>query len=67
VGETGLLVSPADPDALARATLSILEHKEIALRFGMTGRKRVEDKFELGKMVRQYEGLFERIISTELS
>jgi glycosyltransferase involved in cell wall biosynthesis len=66
-GETGLLVPPADAHTLADAILSILEDKEAALRYGAAGRKRVEDKFELGKMIRQYEDLFERVILRELS
>jgi glycosyltransferase involved in cell wall biosynthesis len=65
-GETGLLVPPADAQALADAILSILEDEEMALRYGAAGKKRVEDKFELRKMVREYENLFERVISTEL-
>jgi len=65
--ETGLLVPPADAHALADAILSILEDKETALRFGIAGRKRVEDKFELGKMIREYEDLFERVILRGLS
>jgi glycosyltransferase involved in cell wall biosynthesis len=66
-GETGLLVPPADAQALADAILSILEDEEAALRYGAAGKKRVEDKFGLGKMIREYEDLFERVLSTELS
>jgi len=66
-GETGLLVPPADTHALADAILSILKDKETAVRFGIAGRKRVEDKFELGKMLRRYDDLFERVISRDLS
>ena len=66
-GETGLLVPPADARALADAILSILGDKEKALRYGVAGRKRVEEKFELGKMVRQYEYFFKRVILREPS
>ena len=65
--ETGLLVPPADAQALADAILSILEDEEAALRYGAAGKKRVEDKFGLGKMIREYEDLFERVLSTERS
>lgn len=64
-GETGLLVPPADGDALARAILSILEDKEVALRFGRAGRKRIEEKFSLDVMLRNYEGLFEQVINSK--
>jgi glycosyltransferase involved in cell wall biosynthesis len=63
-GETGLLVPPADPDALASAILFILEDKEVALRFGMAGRKRVEERFGLNVMIRNYENLFEQVINS---
>jgi glycosyltransferase involved in cell wall biosynthesis len=63
-GETGLLVPPADGDALARAILSILENREVASRFGRAGRKRIEAKFSLDVMLRNYEGLFEQVINS---
>jgi glycosyltransferase involved in cell wall biosynthesis len=61
-GKTGLLVPPANADALASAILAILEDKEVALRFGKAGRKRVEERFSLGVMLRNYENLFEQVI-----
>lgn len=66
-GETGLLVPPADADALASAILSILEDKEAASRLGVAGRKRVEERFGLDIMLRNYESLFERIIMSKNS
>jgi len=63
-GETGLLVPPADGDALATAILSILEDKEVASRFGRAGRKRIEENFSLSVMIRNYENLFEQVINS---
>ena len=63
-GETGLLVPPANADALASAILSILEDKEAASRFGNAGRKRVAERFSLDVMLRNYENLFERVINS---
>jgi glycosyltransferase involved in cell wall biosynthesis len=64
-GETGLLVPPTDSAALASAILSILKDKEVGLRFGKAGRKRVEEKFSLDVMLRNYENLFERVITSK--
>lgn len=41
-GETGLLVPPDDPHALAAALLAMLEHPRRAASFGAAGRRRVE-------------------------
>jgi phosphatidylinositol alpha-1,6-mannosyltransferase len=41
-GETGLLVEPDDPEALATAIVSILEDTELAQRLGENGKRRVE-------------------------
>ena len=63
-GETGLLVPPANADVLASAILSILEDKEAASRFGNAGRKRVEERFSLDIMLKNYENLFEQVINS---
>jgi glycosyltransferase involved in cell wall biosynthesis len=62
-GETGLLVPPEDSYALAQAIMTVLEDKDLALRFGRAGRRRVEENFSLEKMVTNYEHLFEQIIA----
>jgi glycosyltransferase involved in cell wall biosynthesis len=63
-GKTGLLVPAGDFPALAEAICTILDNKEMAFQFGTAARKRVEEKFRLDVMLRNYENLFERIINS---
>ncbi len=44
-GETGLLVPPGDPDALAHTLLRALGDADLRARIGAAGRARVLDKF----------------------
>lgn len=59
-GETGLLVPPGDPIALAAAIRSLISDSKRALSFGARGRKRVHDKFSIEMVVRRHEELYER-------
>lgn len=57
-GETGLIVPPEDPDALARAIERILEDPELAARMGAAGRQRALAAFTWPMVVgRMVEGL----------
>ena len=56
----GLLVPPADAEALAAAILRVLKDKELAQRLSRNGRARAE-AFRVEKIVQQYEELFLRI------
>ncbi len=62
-GETGFLVPPADPKALADALNKVLRDKEMAHRFGQAGRKRVVDHFSWSsiaeKTIAMYKDLLE--------
>jgi starch synthase len=56
-GVTGLLVSPEDPEDLARALEQLLDNRELALRMGRNGRERTVAHFS-------WEGIGERLQKT---
>jgi glycosyltransferase involved in cell wall biosynthesis len=57
-GENGLLVPPGDPPALAAAIDRILREPELARRLGRAGRRRVEERFTLERLVRDTERVY---------
>lgn len=65
-GETGLLVPPGDPLALADKLEKLLEDRSIADAFGRAGRARVEAHFGEGLMLRRMEALLDRLIERHL-
>ncbi|MGJ3238047.1 MAG: glycosyltransferase family 4 protein [Anaerolineae bacterium] len=48
--ETGLLVPPADPDALADAICTLLDDRAVRVHMGMVAEDRVEQYFTVGRM-----------------
>ena len=57
-GETGLLVPPRDPGALAAGVLRLLDDGALARRFGRAGRQRVTERFGMDAAVRATERLY---------
>ncbi|MBY0229453.1 MAG: glycosyltransferase [Gemmataceae bacterium] len=57
-GETGLLVPPSDPAALADAVARLWTQPETCARMGEAGRARAEAKFDIRRMVAEYEKLY---------
>jgi glycosyltransferase involved in cell wall biosynthesis len=57
-GETGLLVSPREPGALANAVLGLWAQADACTRMGLAGRQRVEQHFDVRRMVADYEALY---------
>ncbi len=57
-GETGLLVPPADPAALAGAILRLLDDPGLARRLGESGRRDIPPAFTLERMVAETERLY---------
>ena len=59
--ETGLLVPAKNSHKLAEAINVLLDDKEIALRYGLAGRRRAETEFSLQRMIEKYENIFEHV------
>jgi len=57
-GETGILVPPANPEALAAALRRVLENPEGARRMGQAGRKRVEAQFSWASVAERTERVY---------
>jgi glycosyltransferase involved in cell wall biosynthesis len=61
-GETGLLIPPADPVALATAIRTILADQSLAQRLASAGRARVEQEFSAKKMVQQVTHIYDELL-----
>ena len=62
-GHTGILVSPADSQALAAAVLRLATDGESRRELGAAGLRKYRAEFGVERMVRQYELLYERAIA----
>jgi glycosyltransferase involved in cell wall biosynthesis len=60
-GETGLLVPPDDPSALAAALSRLLTDRESAARYGSAGRERARREFSVERMARRTLAVYERV------
>lgn len=62
VGQTGYLVSSGDPQALADAAIRVLTQPDTAKAMSRAARRRAETKFDLDRMVNEYEALYAEAI-----
>jgi glycosyltransferase involved in cell wall biosynthesis len=63
VGETGLVVPPRDPEALAQAWKKLIEMgPEGRQKLGETARKRILENFSLPDIVARYEALYKEVV-----
>jgi glycosyltransferase involved in cell wall biosynthesis len=62
-GETGLLVPPRNPDALAQAILRVVENPTRAKAMARAGRKHVEARFSTVVKVERTEALYRRLLA----
>lgn len=59
-GQTGMLVRPGDSTELARALEQFLRDPELRLRFGHSGRQRIEQHFQIEQTVAPLMEMLER-------
>ena len=64
-GETGLLVEPDDPVALARAIVTLLQDRERTHQLGQAARERAQHAFSLERCVDDYESLYHKLVHTK--
>lgn len=57
-GETGLLIEPGDPAAIARSVARLLDDRELAARLGRAARELIATRFSVEQMVHATEQLY---------
>ncbi|MDT0352275.1 glycogen synthase [Pseudonocardia charpentierae] len=62
-GETGLLVPPDDPDALAESINALTRDRDRAKAMGTAGRERAQSQFDWGKIAQQTAELYESTVA----
>jgi glycosyltransferase involved in cell wall biosynthesis len=61
-GETGLLVQPRSPEALAEALRQLLSDKPLRQHMGLLGRDRLETQFSAARMVEETIALYHTLL-----
>lgn len=64
-GNTGLLVSPADPGALAGAIERLLDNLNLRERIRINAHRRVAEYFDVQRMVAQYEAWYAGLLARQ--
>ena len=66
-GQSGLLVPPANPRALACAIGKVLDSPSLAVQFGLNGRERVERDFALRAQIEKTVAVYRELTTGRLS
>ncbi len=61
-GQNGFIVDPAEPEALAKAILTLAENHEMRKKIGQTGRRYAEERFSYPVFVKQTLDVYREII-----
>jgi glycosyltransferase involved in cell wall biosynthesis len=65
-GESGFLVPPGQPDAIASALRRLLDDPELRARLAAAGHARVTTEFSAAAMVRRITELYELLTETSV-
>lgn len=60
-GETGILVEPSQPEAIAAAVTQLLDNPALRETMGLHARLRCLENFELNRMVAEYNALYNKL------
>lgn len=61
-GETGLLVHPGNEQAIANAIVTLLENRDLRTRLGRAGQQRVQSRFTVERMVKEFEATLRDVL-----
>lgn len=66
IGDTGIVVPPRDPDALARALVGLARRSaEERATLGARARLRIRERFSLEQMIQRYETLYRHTLAQQ--
>jgi type III pantothenate kinase len=65
-GETGLLVPPRDPAAVADAARRLLGDQTLRRRLGRAGRLRAEERFDWARVAEQVEQAYAEVAAGQV-
>ena len=63
-GQTGFLVAPENPDAIAERVTSLLQNPQQAKKMGDAARKRVQEIFSLEVMMEKIAAVYEELLAS---
>lgn len=61
-GNTGEIVPPDNPEAMAREIVRLAKDATFAAQMGRSGRRMVEQKFSMNAMVAAYQGIYDNLL-----
>jgi glycosyltransferase involved in cell wall biosynthesis len=64
-GGAGVLVPPADPQALALALAGLMDDRERTARIARAGRVRIEDRYSFAGMVQRVETIYTDVLQSQ--